>query len=200
MHKQDFVFLGENLALDFINTQQMREGRKLDTLPDYAALLEWLVAAKVLDAAQAKAASKRWGKGAEGKRTHTQAQQLRAALRGLAEHIVAGKSVPHSSLDAINEVLRHGVGYTQLALTRGKFVRRPHSSRDESMQLIVPVAEAASDLLCEADLSLIKRCGNPSCILYFYDTTKNHARRWCSMAGCGNRMKAAAHYRRLHPA
>jgi predicted RNA-binding Zn ribbon-like protein len=68
------------------------------------------------------------------------------------------------------------------------------------MQLIVPIAEAAADLLCHGDLSLVKKCGNPRCILFFYDTTKNHARRWCSMAGCGNRMKAAAHYRRLHSA
>jgi predicted RNA-binding Zn ribbon-like protein len=33
-------------------------------------------------------------------------------------------------------------------------------------------------------------------VLFFYDTTKNHARRWCSMAFCGNRHKVAAHYRR----
>jgi predicted RNA-binding Zn ribbon-like protein len=32
--------------------------------------------------------------------------------------------------------------------------------------------------------------------LYFYDTTKNHTRRWCSMTGCGNRAKAAAFYER----
>ena len=68
------------------------------------------------------------------------------------------------------------------------------------MQFLVLIAVAAADLLCHGDLSLVKKCDNPRCILYFYDTTKNHARRWCSMAGCGNRMKAAAHYRRLHPA
>jgi predicted RNA-binding Zn ribbon-like protein len=34
-------------------------------------------------------------------------------------------------------------------------------------------------------------------VLFFYDTTKNHARHWCSMTICGNRSKVAAHYRRL---
>ncbi|HNJ42487.1 MAG TPA: CGNR zinc finger domain-containing protein [Acidobacteriota bacterium] len=33
-------------------------------------------------------------------------------------------------------------------------------------------------------------------MIYFYDTTKNHTWRWCSMSLCGNRAKAAAHYRR----
>ncbi|MBH0192038.1 MAG: hypothetical protein HP492_09850 [Nitrospira sp.] len=55
-------------------------------------------------------------------------------------------------------------------------------------------AEAAGNLLCRADFALIKKCGNPACILYFYDTTKNHTRNWCSMQVCGNRMKVAAHY------
>ncbi len=57
-------------------------------------------------------------------------------------------------------------------------------------------AESAADLLCTGDLSLVKKCQHDACILYFYDTTKNHARQWCSMELCGNRMKAAMHYRR----
>ncbi|MCI0410524.1 MAG: CGNR zinc finger domain-containing protein, partial [Acidobacteria bacterium] len=52
------------------------------------------------------------------------------------------------------------------------------------------------DLLSEGDLTLVRKCENPACILYFHDTTKNHARRWCSMRACGNRAKVAAHYRR----
>jgi predicted RNA-binding Zn ribbon-like protein len=51
-------------------------------------------------------------------------------------------------------------------------------------------------LLRMADLTLIKKCKNPACVLYFYDTTKNHARNWCSMQLCGNREKVAAYFRR----
>ena len=64
------------------------------------------------------------------------------------------------------------------------------------MNLLVPIAEDASDLLCDGDLSLVKKCKNTTCILYFYDTTKSHTRSWCRMALCGNRAKAAAHYQR----
>ncbi|WP_131727654.1 CGNR zinc finger domain-containing protein, partial [Mycobacteroides sp. H070] len=40
----------------------------------------------------------------------------------------------------------------------------------------------------------IKQCAHPHCVLFFYDTSKNGARRWHSMATCGNRAKAARHY------
>ena len=47
-----------------------------------------------------------------------------------------------------------------------------------------------------SDLSLVRTCEGTGCILFFYDTTKSHTRRWCSMAGCGNRMKATLFYQR----
>lgn len=50
--------------------------------------------------------------------------------------------------------------------------------------------------LLAADPERIRRCANAECILHFFDTSKNGARRWCSMAGCGNRAKAARHYDR----
>jgi hypothetical protein len=56
---------------------------------------------------------------------------------------------------------------------------------------------ATLDLLCYADPSLVKKCEDAACVLFFYDTTKNHSRRWCSMSVCRNRMKVAAHYQRL---
>ena len=35
-----------------------------------------------------------------------------------------------------------------------------------------------------------------TCVLYFYDTSRNGTRRWCSMQGCGGRAKASRHYAR----
>src|ERR1700736_4994761 len=49
------------------------------------------------------------------------------------------------------------------------------------------------DFLANANLNYLHRCANTkTCTLYFYDTTKNHRRRWCSVAACGNRHKVAA--------
>ena len=45
----------------------------------------------------------------------------------------------------------------------------------------------------EKDFSLVRKCEGEGCTLWFLDLSKAHARRWCSMAVCGNRAKAAAH-------
>jgi predicted RNA-binding Zn ribbon-like protein len=50
--------------------------------------------------------------------------------------------------------------------------------------------------LLETAPDRVKHCQNPDCVLWFFDTTRNGTRRWCSMAVCGNRMKARRHYDR----
>jgi predicted RNA-binding Zn ribbon-like protein len=60
-------------------------------------------------------------------------------------------------------------------------------------QLLQPLTEAIADLVCNEDFRLIRACEGKACVLLFLDKTKSHARRWCSMALCGNRAKAATH-------
>jgi predicted RNA-binding Zn ribbon-like protein len=40
------------------------------------------------------------------------------------------------------------------------------------------------------DWSKLKLCGSDTCRWAFYDRSKNHTSRWCTMATCGNRAKA----------
>ena len=149
-----------------------------------------------LEAGDAKEAIRKWGGQREGLRTFERARELRTTLREMVGRIVAGQAVLQSALDVINGLLRHRLGYAQLTKARGGFERRFHVETEEAIHLLAPIAESASDLLAHCDFSLIKRCKNRACILYFYDTTKNHARHWCSMSICGNRMKVAEYYRR----
>jgi predicted RNA-binding Zn ribbon-like protein len=86
------------------------------------------------------------------------------------------------------------------ARSAGRFEEKTRFDLDDPEQLMVPIAQSASDLLCHGDLVLVKRCADPACGAFFYDTSKNHTRRWCSTTGCGNRMRVAAHYRRSRAA
>ena len=63
--------------------------------------------------------------------------------------------------------------------------------------LLLPIGEVLSKFVCEEDFSNVKACEGPACTLMFADHTRGHARRWCSMAICGNRAKQAAHRQRL---
>src|SRR6185312_14937955 len=54
-----FVFLGERLWLDFVNTDDLHRGVRTDALRDFDALLGWLEAASVLDAERASGIRRR---------------------------------------------------------------------------------------------------------------------------------------------
>jgi predicted RNA-binding Zn ribbon-like protein len=64
---------------------------------------------------------------------------------------------------------------------------------DNPNELLHPVAQAAADLICSVDFRLIRACEGSACSLLLLGRTKAHGRRWCGMAVCGNRAKAAAH-------
>jgi predicted RNA-binding Zn ribbon-like protein len=62
--------------------------------------------------------------------------------------------------------------------------------------LLLPIGQALGRCVCEEDFSDVKACEGASCTLLFADHTRGRARRWCSMAICGNRAKVAAHRER----
>jgi hypothetical protein len=44
----------------------------------------------------------------------------------------------------------------------------------------------------EGDWVHLKECADENCTAVFYDRSKNHSGRWCSMQSCGNRNKVRA--------
>jgi predicted RNA-binding Zn ribbon-like protein len=188
-----FLFVGNHPCLDFINTELMINGQASDLLPSFQDLLGWLVQAGLLAEAQAKQIERRGG--SQAVETLRQAKVFRATMRDMVARL-ADDGVPQTALAAINHLLHHRVGYPQISRRGETFEQKYEAGSENVNQVLGLLAEAASDLLCNCDLLLVKKCQNPACVLFFYDTTKNHARHWCSMSLCGNRSKVAAHYRR----
>ena len=191
-----FLFVGNQLCLDFINTKFVLNGRPVDLLATFSDLVTWLLEGDLLTEEEAMTLDRQWGRQAKGKQTLEQARAFRVTLRAMVMRIAAGRPVPQAAIEAINEMLSYRIGYPQLTCRKGKFEREYHAESRKANQLLGLLAEAATNLLCSCNFSLIKKCQNPLCVLFFYDTTKNHARHWCSMTICGNRSKVAAHYRR----
>jgi len=191
-----FVFIGNHRALDFVNTEIAVEGALRDLLTDLSDLVAWLVQAGAIERAAARTALAKWQDKRAGRAIVEAARELRAALRRLAEAAAGERPVPKATVDAINALLARGSGVAQVVPDDDRFVTRRGLRLDQPADLLVPVAEAAADLLCQADLRRIRRCAHPACVLYFLDGTKNGTRRWCDMRTCGNRANAAAYYRR----
>lgn len=190
-----FLFVGNHPCLDFINTQMIVNGEPVDALESCDDLVSWLVQANLVTTTQAEVARAELDH-KESIALLEQTKAFRATLRELVARIVARKPIPVAMIDLINQLLSQRPGYPQVVRRKRGFDQRFYSVATTAHNLLVALAEVASDLLCRADFALIKKCGNPACILYFYDTTKNHTRNWCSMQVCGNRMKVAAHYQR----
>lgn len=193
--RQPFLFVGNHPCLDFINTQMIVRETPTDLLRGYEDLVAWLVQAKIVNNDQATVVMTQWNR-EDQEQLFEQGITFRNTVRDMAEQIVARKSIPDSAVASINRLLSRCPGYPQLVYAKGQVTRQFQSQTAQKDGLLAPLAEAASDLLCSGDLSLVKKCGNAACILYFYDTTKNHTRNWCSMQLCGNRIKVAAHYQR----
>jgi predicted RNA-binding Zn ribbon-like protein len=192
-----FYFVGERLCLDFVNTEIVESGRSVGLLGGFDDLTAWCAAAHVISARQAGEMTQRWHGTRDAERAFTNAIQFRVTLRRMAERIASGRtSFEQAILDRINGVLHTRAGDLIVLRSKQGYETRFRLHFGEPVHLLVPIAESAANLLSTDDLGLVKKCQNPACVLYFYDTTKNHARRWCSMTACGNRAKVAAHYRR----
>jgi predicted RNA-binding Zn ribbon-like protein len=193
---RSFLILGNLSCLDLVNTEAMSEGKPVDLLAGFADLVAWLARVGVLAEPAAQAARDRWEGRAEATAVFRRAVTLRASLRQMVERLAQGKGPTEEQVGQINRVLAERPAYRQLVRMGRGFGSTLVAERESVMHLLVPVAESAAWLVEHGDLSLLRRCENPRCILYFYDTTRNRRRRWCSMAGCGSRAKAAAYYRR----
>ena len=190
--KQNFSFLADHLSLDFVGTEFRRSGEYQDRLETFDDLRDWLKQAGLLASPETVALARRCSVKTSD-RVLGVARDLRKAIRSAAEAIIDGKPVPPGPIRAINGLLIKRDGHFQLERRSAQLERRFVSEMDDPLALLAPLAESAAELLCDANPALIRKCADESCDLLFYDSTKNHRRRWCSMSACGNRAKVAAH-------
>lgn len=191
-----FLWVGNLPCLDFVNTEAMADGERVDLLHDFGGLARWLAEAGLITEAEARSARERWEGRAEGAGVVRQALGFRQGLRRAVERLSEGRPPMPEDIGAINRVLAARTSHGRLVRKGGGYTLTQVSTGASALELLAPVADSAAWLLTEGDPALLRRCENPRCILYFYDVTRNGRRRWCSMAGCGSRAKAAAYYRR----
>jgi predicted RNA-binding Zn ribbon-like protein len=122
--------------------------------------------------------------------------RLRESLRAMFASLVDRKAFPASWAEPINEILRITDGHDELVSHDGVW-RLQFFAREGGLEwLLAAIARSAAELLVEGPYAPIRRCANPGCRLFFYDDSRTHRRRWCSMAVCGNRHKVASFLRR----
>lgn len=176
----EITMVGDHLALDLLNTEMRVGNEAVDLWRSGDDVHTWLERCGVANTSIAAA---------EKQTLLMQARELRTLARQLIEQWKDGKQ---SDVRPLNKFLDGYTSAPQLtANDTGKLVLTRVAKADPVVSLLGPVAEAIAQLLTEGEVDLVKKCAHPECILWFYDRTKAHKRRWCSMASCGNRYKAA---------
>ena len=198
-HERAFVFVGERLWLDFVNSDAVRV---TDALRDFDTLMAWLEAAALVDAERALGMRRRAREQPSGAAAAlVDARRVRSALRVLAERgsgTAAAEQVRGEALSEINRVLGRSAGTRRVERrSDGTYARSFVPVGDAFAGLMIPIVESAADALIVGELPRVRRCADARCARVFYDGTKNGRRRWCDMATCGNRAKAARHRQRL---
>lgn len=197
LERSPFVFVGERLWLDFVNCEFGL--RRFDALRDFETLVRWLESALVLDAERGAGIRRRAQQQPAGAAAAlVDARRVRGALRSLAERGPTSDRLRAEGLNEINRVLGRSAGTRRVELRPdGTFIRTFVPVGDAFAGLVIPVVESAADALILGELPRVRRCADPRCQRVFYDNTKNGRRRWCDMATCGNRAKAARHREKL---
>ncbi|EJM89794.1 MULTISPECIES: CGNR zinc finger domain-containing protein [unclassified Pseudomonas] len=194
------LFVADAAALDFLNSIATPVDEPVDWIDDGNGWLEWLkqsgwVEDEILQRLQAQAMP------GELETVAAQARSLREWFRGF---VLKYKGQPLEAsalteLEALNRLLERDEKYTQITLQDGETpklaweLKRRWRSPDS---LLLPLGEVLAQFVSEEDFTNVKCCEGPSCTLMFVDHTRGRKRRWCSMAVCGNRAKAAAHRER----
>lgn len=165
---------GEPLGLDLVDTVYRLAGTTIDLLETMASTRDWLVAAGL------------------GEPDPGDLELVRDSL--LTARRALRDALERHDVTRLNDVLRHG--RVELAVTSGLEPRRTLVADSPHWQPAVAAGSSVLDLLGSSP-ERVRNCENPACMLWFYDATRNGTRRWCSMATCGNRMKARRHYERV---
>ena len=193
----DFLFLSGNTALDFVNTRPVLRGQPVELLKDFASVLRWFVAAKLLDQKAAAKFRDRWANTREAVACWRQMLHFREQLRRAILSLESGESVSRILLRDLNHLLAQHSMPTQLVSVHGTLKKEHRFEPQNPTDLFAPLLNAVADLFSDVDPRRLRQC--QSCVLHFRDNTKNATRRWCSMKLCGNRAKVtkyAAHRRR----
>jgi predicted RNA-binding Zn ribbon-like protein len=172
------LVLADHPALDLLNTRMMFEGQRRDLLVTDADAAFWLEQIGFGSATEVEE-----GDGHLLARLRKLRDSIEGLLAARRENRVADPAALNAFLlSAVPQLVWEEAGAPELDRFR---------QGDAASQRLARLAYAAAELLAEGDFNLVRKCESAECSLMFYDRTKSHKRRWCSMALCGNRHKVA---------
>jgi predicted RNA-binding Zn ribbon-like protein len=201
-HRPPAIFIADSLGLDFLNSIATPVDTPVDWLDSGDGLLKWLAQSKlapadILDELKARAMPGELDSVAD------QARALREWFRSFVRSHMGRPLTSRTlhELEPLNRLLERDEAFSQISRHHqgdgGPLELRVMRRWRSPESLLLPIGEALATFVCEENFANVKACAGHACTLLFADRTRRRARRWCSMAICGNRAKQASHRRRV---
>jgi predicted RNA-binding Zn ribbon-like protein len=165
----------------FVNTADLEDGT--DALAAPPALARWLEEHGLARGAAATESDV------------AAARELREAIRGLLLENNGARAREESAATLSRTAERARLAL-RFEAAGGARLEPAAPGVEGALGRLVAIAAAA---MADGTWPRLKACQADPCGWAFYDHARNHSRRWCSMAVCGNRTKARS-YRRRHAA
>ena len=162
---------GETLLLDLLNTTPVVAGVPRDDLADAEAGRSWLAAHG-------------------GPVSEEEWRELRK-VRPVLQDVVRGDAPPSALAPFVTGVSRRA----RFGGEGVEWVLDVPGGRSTAVRAVL-----AWDALRASAPGRLRPCANTECRLFLIDRSRPNNARWCSMAACGNRMKARRHYQRSRTA
>ena len=181
-------------TFDFVNTDDLENGFPLERLPTLGDALSWFVDRGVIHAegAQRLGLQTEQDPGAAA-RDLARIHAVRGALREVSDAIVDHRPPQAGALDTVNRAL-HARQVIELVPSSDGCVAVDHRHVGDPIDdALARLCDPLVTELTGGTPERIRICANDRCRWVFYDTSRTGRRRWCDMATCGNRAKAARH-------
>jgi predicted RNA-binding Zn ribbon-like protein len=170
-------------ALDFLNTLDLDDGQLVEHFNEPADAGAWFTERGLVH----PDARPRWTENELDRVRH-----VRRALRDVVEAVVDQRRPPAGSVELVNATLEARQP-ARLELD-GSAVRIGHRHAEAPVaDALAVIAEAIVDEIAAGRPERLRVCANDRCRWTFFDSSPTGRRRWCDMATCGNRAKAARH-------
>ncbi len=177
-----FYFVGNNLAIDFVNTQVKNGESLIELFNEYDDILLW--------ASQAGITLESTPSSFDMNKIY----HFRSQLSSLITSFMQEEALDPKCISELNRYLAYAPLQQQLNCNNGILSSSPLHQQLSLVMLLGKIAHELTLLLVSEKKVSIKKCSNTKCVLIFVDTSRTKKRRWCNMDLCGNRAKATTFY------
>lgn len=165
------------LVRDFVNTYEPQVDRESIATPD--RLGEWLISRGLAPVGFQLGA-------ADVSRAITVREGLRQVL---LDH--AGHESDDALIDALNRELAAAPVRVTFDGGRARLAATAGEPWNHALAALLDAIRVSAE---DGSWPRLKVCARDTCRWAFYDASRNQARRWCSMTGCGNHVKMKRAY------